>query len=43
MSEMKTRLSDQAWQNWFKPVRPTSIDGDIFTVSVPNKISKEWI
>lgn len=43
MTEMKARLTDQAWQNWFEPVKPTSLEGGVLNIAVPNKITKEWI
>lgn len=40
---VKERLNSQAFDTWFRPIKNTSIDDNIFTLHVPNKFFEDWI
>ncbi|HYZ84010.1 MAG TPA: chromosomal replication initiator protein DnaA [Bryobacteraceae bacterium] len=40
---LSSKLSSEAFQNWFAPTTGETIDGDRITVTVPNTATKEWV
>lgn len=41
--KVKNRFSNQIFDNWFAPIRPTSFNEGILLVEVPNNFFKDWL
>lgn len=40
---IQERLSPQAFNTWFKPIKHATASGDSFSIKVPNKFFENWI
>ena len=40
---IQERLSQQAFNTWFKPIKHATASGDNFAINVPNKFFENWI
>ena len=40
---IKSRVPDQTYETWFKPIKPVHVEGEKLTVEVPSEFFYEWI
>ncbi|MCF7804096.1 MAG: chromosomal replication initiator protein DnaA [Candidatus Marinimicrobia bacterium] len=40
---IKTRVPDQTYETWFKPIKPVNLEEEKLTVQVPSQFFYEWI
>ena len=40
--EINSRVSQEAYEAWFKPLKPLKIKGDKLMIQVPNSMFSEW-
>lgn len=40
---IKSSVNTQTYQTWFSFIEPVSLNGDLFTLEVPNQFFKNWI
>jgi len=40
---IKSRVPDQTYETWFKPIKPVDFDNEKLTVQVPSQFFYEWI
>lgn len=40
---IKTNVSEQSYETWFKPITPVNIEGSVLTLQIPNRYHVEWI
>ena len=43
LQEVRSRVQDQAYETWFRPIRFDSIDEEKLTIGVPNQFAAEWL
>ena len=43
LQEVRSRVQEQAFETWFRPIRFDSIDDDRLTIGVPNQFAAEWL
>ena len=43
LSLLEKGVNRQSFDTWFKPLNVAAVDGDVVTISVPNRFFEEWI
>ena len=43
LSHLKTKVSDQVYETWLRPLRFVSREGSLLLVATPHKFFKQWI
>ena len=43
LDNIKSKIGEQGYSTWFKPIKPLRIDGNIFTIQVPSQFFYEYI
>ncbi len=40
---IKTKVGEQSFNTWFKPIVPLRLEGDVLTIQVPSQFFYEWL
>jgi chromosomal replication initiator protein len=43
LQEVRSRVQEQAYETWFRPIKFDSIDDEKLTIGVPNLFAAEWL
>ena len=43
LSHLKSKVSDQVFETWLRPLRFVSREGSLLLVATPHKFFKQWI
>ena len=41
--QIKERIGNQAFETWFKPIKPVKIENNLLTIQVPSQFFYEWL
>jgi len=41
--QIKERIGNQAYETWFKPIKPVKIESELLTIQVPSQFFYEWL
>jgi len=41
--ELRSVLGEKTYENWFAPIEPVEIDGNLLTLAVPDDYTRDWL